>query len=1535
MAKALNYERQKDGMRMDFRGVNTVLPPDQMPAGKFPFAQNVRRYLQAATVGRAVENSSLFALAAAAVTSMRRLNDTTPAGPPAGFIIVSQAGADLYAAGVVVNSTLSGQRVSLVPFRPNASVQPWMYVADEDVMLKVRSDGTTYKDGIKEPQNPATGRLSTFPQDALINGFEVVSQWTPINATLTEGVRSPATAITAIVFDFGTTGNASVVWPGTTTPNSTLFLNDDLSDAVFVASVLAAPGNTTIASIVYDSGTTGNAWITLGSALGVLAGQVYLLNFGGGNQEYVQILNIQDNAGQTLIYVFTMHTHVAGETMTGEASYRMNFPIGAVAGDTLEDSYVELTVTGAGTPVTLEGDVTTNFYQHIHSYAGTVDLRNPVDGGPSSTPPYGNPGAGSYPLEATGTGNSVLFNPPALAGEDPNVQPIQQATLDPSGNIIGYTVPWSGATQNYNMIVLLTLVFPAAGNYTIEIDHDDGMFFGASPGVNYVSGPQVGPPGQIAPTLTALDGLPVIGGTDVSGYNKDTFVVEVTAAGSYAFEIDYVQWENEQCLNLYVDGVTPSPGTSTPEYGMYTFQPAVDQLLGTRPVQLSDQIHLIMQTNLPASIEDITITFNIDPTAQDFITNALVWTIPGSQITAANTWLDLVITVQALVRIGQGEVSGATVTAGGSGYSQSTTTVAFVGGGGTGAAGTAIVDPSSAAVTGIVITNPGSGYSSAPTISIMSGIGGVGAEAVAGLAGLNLGLSLSTGIYGVQIVVTKSSGSVEIQFANLVIVGQYGPTVLADELSDVWYYTYFSTATGAESNPSPVMRAGLAPSAQAAVLQGTPSTDPQVNLLNWYRQGGAITFPVFVGNSPNSTEPFLDDFDDTTVENNIELNFENFEPFPSIDLPKIGVVSTDGFTVNWVSGDIFNIRWLPGTIILIHGIAYDLYNRPQSTTSLQILQSAGLQTNVPYQIQEPSLAAQPMRAMWGPTDNVAYMFACQDPIRPGTLYFTAGNNPDAAPDTNQMEVTSPSEPLMNGCIVNGLSLVFSTEHAWFAYPNFFDALATVTGIEGSPFTMVLSISNRGLFAVNGLATDGGNNAFFIGKDGIYVSPGGQGSQSITDADLFNLFPHEISPGVFSVPENVTLAGFTIYAPDFTNPNAMALSFNNGYLYFDYQDFTGVPRTLTFDVAAGGWVPDFYQYPATSHVQQEGQAEGTLVGCMDGSIRELVTDGIEVANAVLLLPAFNAGDTRAQKRFGDIYLEAQVAEGFDVTVTPYTNLFLNPVAGSAPTALVSEDGERAPYIVDFENGQGLYARDLEAALSWVLNDETIVFVWQPSLVPQPEGTQNRPSDWDDGGTPGAKFVQGLMLEADTFGDQKTFQVQSADDMMLHVPNEVPVTFDGQSILPFTFTPPFIAHSMRIVTTDSVEWRTWSAQWVFQPYPELVSQWQTEMVSHGVKGWMHLREMNIPAIAIADLQLTLAFDWWPTIVLTVPSTSGLFKKQKVTLPANKSKLVSYRVNSLQPFRLFEKDVEVKIKEWGSTEAYKVLKPFGGPSNAGALV
>lgn len=206
---------------------------------------------------------------------------------------------------------------------------------------------------------------------------------------------------------------------------------------------------------------------------------------------------------------------------------------------------------------TISGGVTARFYPADHSWNGGFGFFYPLSTGSAT---------------ATATGNSLAFNPPALAGPDPNVQPIQWATLDGSGAITGYTVPWSGATEQYDMVVVTNLVIPTPGNYTITIAHDDGMIWGIGNGSvstqtpTKVSGPSND---SFHHMQTATHGYGIAGGgvflsgTNQSGNWTDTFVVNFPVADTYPIEIDYAQWQNEQNLVVSVNNQFPVPSPVT------------------------------------------------------------------------------------------------------------------------------------------------------------------------------------------------------------------------------------------------------------------------------------------------------------------------------------------------------------------------------------------------------------------------------------------------------------------------------------------------------------------------------------------------------------------------------------------------------------------------------------------------------------------------------------------------------------------------------------------------------------------------------------------------------------------------------------------------------------------------------------------------------------------------------------------------------------------------------------------------------------
>lgn len=164
-------------------------------------------------------------------------------------------------------------------------------------------------------------------------------------------------------------------------------------------------------------------------------------------------------------------------------------------------------------------------------------------------------------------------------------------------------------------------------------------------------------------------------------------------------------------------------------------------------------------------------------------------------------------------------------------------------------------------------------------------------------------------------------------------------------LTDYKYvYTFRNPITGAESNPSMFMVNGVAPVNQQVKLTISPIapapqqplditqsvyTDPQIigtNSIAIYRSGGgfADAFYRLVGytNSPILTSTGDD-------------------------------VNTNGLVVTLIGGAFFQTSWTSGTPIIINGVTY-LISAVMSTTVLNLVSSAGVQTGVSYSVSAPA-----------------------------------------------------------------------------------------------------------------------------------------------------------------------------------------------------------------------------------------------------------------------------------------------------------------------------------------------------------------------------------------------------------------------------------------------------------------------------------------------------------------------------------------------------------------------------------------------------
>ena len=1154
-------------MALGFHGLDLTNPVNRIPAGRVSIAQNIRAYLAGGISFRNLLTAAFYTLAAALHT-IRRLNDSTPNGPSDGYIFINGAGTVLYAGNTAVATGLSGNPVSMIPFRPNTSVQPWMYVADSaeqsavtldteylitnsdgshdavefpsNGMMKVRSDGVCYKMGIKEPQYAPS--VSTENSSVTTTGT--------LNAKAIPWTNYPTG--TNSDFDYGETEG----YPNTTPPvDGTAPYTINVHNASTVT--IAIPNPTTTVTINGNVVTTPTA---TGPALASTNPGYYVQPAGGvsppATTPSIIIGAFTDGNGNVIAAgvapLYRQNIVDVGGTLGTEItvpSTAVSFQIGINStGNTFSNNSgsfsITVTVTTNALPsvVSTLGAMTLYYWgdSPLSGQIGSYIWKNTDDSGGSG------PTRTTSDSDGSTTGNSFIFDAsfgtsavpaqpagiPGLPGVDissgdsdtTNAMVWSQLTAD--GVVQGsnavfaspLTTTYTTKTEytDFNFALTGSIYIPAAGYYKFVLTNKDQTIWGIGGSPTVVSATATYMTGNEETTA----GTVTLNNNQISSYGQTISVLSGLALLPVAplkYNGHYYN-EGGQCTVTTVVLHFAAAGIHSIEID-YDFW------------YHSGRILLLMASSKAATtagaVTTPTIILPLSDTVREQVQYRYVY---RSSATGATSNPSPESTAEAV------PVQANTITSTWSNDPQvdkvdyyrvdsSITDFTYVctgpnddlGGSGTNTPVSDSLTDTELGTNLLVYTN----YEPFPSIELpQEGICSVSSNVITWVSGGAIG-GTATGFN------TRWLAGTEI------LIGS--PTSLA--------YTLIARPTAASF----------------ATL-----TD---YALNWVIEdsNGHYQVVVIAGTS-GSTTPTFSSSGGTTVSGTVTFKDK-------------GIVVPEGFVSE----------------ITIPGV-------PDGT-------------DLTYEISEPVLAAEPLPYMWGPTDNINYTFGVGDTLRPGTLYWCSGSNLDAAPDTNQMDVTDPGEPLVNGAMSGGRGVLFSIQRAWVIMANFFNAQATVTGTTGSTWTLQATSINRGLFIPRCLAIEGGL-IFFRVADGIHISSGGAQSKSITDDSLYPLFSHENQDGGTSVPQPVTREGVTIYPPDDSQPQLQKFSCVNGYLYYDYVDTTDVPRTLVFDIQAMGWVWDVYEWPATIHATNEGLSQqGVLVGCHDGSIRQLASGGTETGTAI--------------------------------------------------------------------------------------------------------------------------------------------------------------------------------------------------------------------------------------------------------------------------------------------------------------------------------
>lgn len=419
-----------------------------------------------------------------------------------------------------------------------------------------------------------------------------------------------------------------------------------------------------------------------------------------------------------------------------------------------------------------------------------------------------------------------------------------------------------------------------------------------------------------------------------------------------------------------------------------------------------------------------------------------------------------------------------------------------------------------------------------------------------------------------------------------------------------WRYTYRSSVTGAESNPSPEMAAGVACTNNAVQVTVAASADPQVDEIRIYRRGGSLPDGwLLTTTSANVSGIVTDNNSDDEISLEEPLREDAFVPFPSTD----------------ASGNA-------------------LYEVP-----------------IPY--------------LWGPFIG-KYLFACGDANRPGVVVWTNPERPDTADVFNYLEVTSPSEPLMHGCVFNGQPFVFSR-----------DELYAIDYSEGevATFTSRKTMCGRGMISHFGLAV--GPLIYFISQDGIYATDGQAPAQSITENSIRPLF-HGLSTDYYS-------------PIDLTDTEALRLSLVGNELHFFYSpQGGGDTKHLIYNLIYERWREE--EDEMVSQMAYEDESQNTmrlLFGGEDGKVylESSTTDNGSAIDCEVVTGYTDLSLPHTLKEFGNIIIDAD-PKGGTITVTP----LLNSIGTSSPSPMVISGNGRQKFPLSLSD---TYAYTIALKLSW--------------------------------------------------------------------------------------------------------------------------------------------------------------------------------------------------------------------------------------------
>lgn len=540
-----------------------------------------------------------------------------------------------------------------------------------------------------------------------------------------------------------------------------------------------------------------------------------------------------------------------------------------------------------------------------------------------------------------------------------------------------------------------------------------------------------------------------------------------------------------------------------------------------------------------------------------------------------------------------------------------------------------------------------------------------------------------------------------------------------------------------------------------------------------------------------------------------------------------------------------------------------------------------------------TVLAQPVPILFGPIADGVYC-ALGDPYRAGHVYSCLAGNFDAWPSTGEyiVEVCSPTEELMNGCVLAGGGFVLSRERGYRIYAN-----PGGVGILYSPTGVTPGLAARWGFCT------GMGSAFYVARDGVRAT-NGEDSQLLSDAirPLFN--------------------GLTVadrHPIDFSHPTAIRLAYHNGDLWFSYTDIAGATQKAVYSLLYRYWrFVDFATAVSGAMYSDETENVNSLSGdnrLLLGTTAGVIARHEGYSDLGLPIPftlrtgAWTFGSARSDKLLGDLVVDADqqnvpivVRTLFNAETVLSGNVVIPATTGRLFTPI-------QPFGPEPERARSL-SIDITGTAS--IHGRPVLYGVGAAVAEQPEVTLERVTQWEP--LPGAEaYLRGLRLDCDTFGVAKSILVEAELNGVITPVTTLSVqTTQGtgpstRHTLWFSW-PAVHANTVRLRPLDDARWTLWRADWLSQAEPERIAVWDTNWENPG-GGDRYYTGLDLECDTFGQPK-TLQVYVDQTLIGTYTVTANGRSYRHITLPTGRGHLFRFVATDANPGLLYG-------HEWLTTE------------------